>query len=83
MKNPCALLEATLTPSGGMLLSNLHFQILYIGNERDIWDKFYQYAYELHNADIMANPGAPTARGIDPEYGFEKVYRIQYLSTVR
>lgn len=78
MKQTCALLKARLT-NDGHLLSNLHFEILCIGKEREIWDEFYRCARELYNVDVFDNPNAPTARGIEPEYGFVDVYRIQYI----
>ena len=74
-----ALLRATLTPSG-LLLSNVHFEVVYIGSENAVWKKFYEYAYQLENVDIMDPPSVMTARGIDPEYGFEIVYRTQRIS---
>ena len=79
MKRCLALLVATLT-NDGRLLSNLHFDVDYIGGEKDTWREFYKRANELYNVDLFDSVSAPVARGVDPESGFIKVYRIQYLS---
>lgn len=78
MTGTYALLSATLT-TDGHLLSNIHFEINYIGNERNVWREFYRRAEELGNVDLFDSISAPFARGIDPEYGFVKVYRIQRI----
>ena len=79
MKKYYALLVATLTKDG-RLLSNIHFNVDYIGRENDTWQEFYKRANELYDVDLFDSISAPFARGVDPESGFIKVYRIQYLS---
>ena len=78
MAGTYALLSATLT-TDGQLLSNLHFEINYIGNERNVWNEFYRRAKKLGDVDLFDSISAPFARGIDPKYGFVKVYRIQRI----
>ena len=78
-KRLAALLVVTLTDDG-LLLSNIHFDIDYIGGESDVWQEFYKRANELYNLDLFDSISAPFARGVDPESGFVKVYRIQFLN---
>lgn len=74
-----ALLVATLTKDGH-LLSNLHFEIDCIGNERYVWSEFYKRADGLHYVDLFDSISAPFARGVNPESGFVEVYRIQQIN---
>lgn len=78
-KSLAALLVVTLTDDG-RLLSNIHFDIDYIGREDDVWQEFYKRANELYDVDLFDSISAPFAKGIDPESGFIKVYRIQFLN---
>ena len=78
-KSLAALLVVTLTDDG-RLLSNLHFEIDYIGREYDVWQEFYKRANELYDVDLFDSISAPFAKGVDPESGFIKVYRIQFLN---
>lgn len=73
-----ALLVAVLTADGA-LLSNLHFEIDYIGGYTDVWKEFYKRADELKDVDVFDSISAPFARGIG-EHGFIYVYRIQRIS---
>ena len=77
-KSLAALLVVTLTDDG-RLLSNIHFDIDYIGREDDVWQEFYKRANELYDVDLFDSISAPFAKGVDPESGFVKVYRIQFL----
>ena len=78
-KSLAALLVVTLTDDG-RLLSNIHFDIDYIGREDDVWQEFYKRANELYDVDLFDSISAPFAKGVDPESGFIKVYRIQFLN---
>ena len=78
MEKYYALLVATLTKDG-RLLSNIHFDVDYIGGENDTWQEFYKRANELYDVDLFDSISAPFARGVDPESGFIKVYRIQRI----
>jgi len=78
-KSLAALLVVTLTDDGH-LLSNIHFDIDFIGAEDVVWKEFYKRANELYDVDLFDSISAPFARGVDPESGFIKVYRIQFLN---
>ena len=73
-----ALLVAVLT-ANGELLSNLHFEIDYIGGEKDVWKEFFERADELKDVDVFDSLTSPFARGIG-KHGFVYVYRIHRIS---